>query len=210
MHYSSSTLLPAFLSLALLSSATPTPVSPRGACTTVQPDILQIFSEAAPTTSFPNLANAGGNFVVSQDAGGVNRIYQAVGFSDIPAGSWGCSLNFVFPAGSSITTIGNPVLNVSTIDNGYSGNIVEPNNWTWDDLYSTPSPIDVELFGTVGEFDPTTVHTINSESCPTDLNGGGNLGFLFSIASWVQGDAAVYFNNLDTPYLSGVYLTYNC
>jgi hypothetical protein len=209
MHYSSS-VLPTLLSLALLSTATPTPVQPRGACTTVQPDILQIFSEAAPTTSFPNLANAGGHFVVSQDAGGVNRVYQAVGFSNIPAGSWGCSLNFVFPAGSTITTIGSPVLNVSTIDKGYSGNIVDPNNYTWDDLYTSPSPIDVGLFGTVGDFDPTTVHTINSESCPTDVNGGGNLGFLFSIASWVQGDAAVYFNDLETPYLSGVYLTYNC
>jgi hypothetical protein len=207
MHYS--TLLPTFLSLALLSAATPTPVKPRGACTTVQPDILQIFSEADPTTSFPNTANTGA-FVVSQDAGAVNRIYQAVGFSDIPAGSWGCSLNFVFPPGSTITTIGNPVVNVSTIDIGYSGNIVSPNTWTWDDLYSSPSPIDMGLFGTVGEFDPTTVHTINSESCPTDVNGGGNLGFLFSIASWIQGDASVYFDDSETPYLTGVYLTYNC
>lgn len=101
-------------------------------------------------------------------------------------------------------------MNVSTIDVGYSQNIVDPNDWTWDDLYATPSPIDVGQFGTVGEFDPTIVHTINSESCPTDLNGGGNLGFLFSIASWVEGEAAIYFNDLETPYLSGVYLTYNC
>ena len=99
---------------------------------------------------------------------------------------------------------------MSTIDVGYSGNIFSPNTWTWDDLYASPSPIDMGLFGTVGEFDPTTVHTINSESCPTDVNGGGNLGFLFSIASWVQGDAAIYFDNLETPFLTGVYLTYNC
>jgi hypothetical protein len=208
MHYSSS-LLPTLLSLALLSAATPTPVKPRGACTTVQPDILQIFSEVSPTTSYPNTALTGGSFIVSQDAGGVNRIYQGVGFSDIPAGSWGCSLNFVFPPGSSITTLGNPVLNVSTVLVGNSADIVSPNTWTWDDLYTTPSPIDTGLFGTVGEFDPTTVHTINSESCPTDLNGGGNLAFLFSIASWVQGDASVYFSDSDTP-LTGVYLTYNC
>jgi hypothetical protein len=208
MHYAS--LIPTILSLAVLSAATPTPVKPRGACTTVQPDILQIFSEADPTTTFPNTANTGGNFVVSQDAGGVNRIYQGVGFSDIPAGSWGCSLNFVFPAGSTITIIGSPVLNVSTIDNGNSGDIVSPNSWTWDDLYATPSPIDVGLFGTIGEPDLSTVHTINSESCPTDLNGGGNLGFLFSIASWVQGDASIYFDDSETPYLTGVYLTYNC
>lgn len=204
------------LGLLGLASAVPTPVELAGRCgTTLVPSILQQISEANPSVSGDNTVATGGDFHVSQsvDANGnvVDRIVQAVGFQNIPAGSYGCQLAVTFPPNYPITSTGQPTLNVTTLLNGASSEIVYPNDLSWSTLFYPGSQIYEEgLFGTVTMTAGTT-QIINSEACPI---GGGNLAFIFSIASWETQAASVEFNedenSMNGAGLAGVYLTYDC
>jgi hypothetical protein len=204
------------LGLLSLAFATPTPVNLTPRCgTTLVPTFLQQVSEANPTLVGPNTLSSGGDFFVSQsvDPSGniIDSTNQIVGFSNIPAGSYGCSLAYTFPPSYPITSSGVPTLNVTTLYNGDSSSVTFPNSISWSTLYPESSPpFGQGLFGTV-TFEPGTTGTINSEACPV---GGGNLAFVFSIAGWESQPASVefdeYWNNINGAGLAGVYLTYDC
>jgi hypothetical protein len=203
------------LGLLGLASAVPTPVDLAPRCgTTLVPTILQQLSEADPTLVGEDTVSTSGDFQVSQsiDAYGnlMDRIYQIAAFQDIPAGSYACQLAVTFPEDYPITTTGAPTLNITTLFNDDSTDITYPNSVSWSTLYPPTSPLGEGLFGTV-TLAPGTTQVINSEACPV---GGGNLAFLFSIASWVTQPASVefneYVNDLNGAGLAGVYLTYNC
>jgi hypothetical protein len=195
----------AFLSILGLSSAVPTPVDLAPRCgTTLLPSFIQKLDESNPTTVAPS----SNDFLVSQgfDAKGhaINRVYQVVAFENIPAGANACQLNVQFPTGYTITTTGNPTLNVTTLFKDTPSSIVSPNNWSWNTFFPpTSPPFGQGLFGTVNLAAPQTT-AINSEVCPP---GGGDLAFVFEIASWVWGAASVEFTQASN---AGVYLTFNC
>lgn len=206
-------LAKALLAISALSTiviAAPTPASLAArSCTTLVPDILQVFSESDPSTIYPNTADIDGSFFVSTDAGQTNRVYQGVAFTGLPPVTQGpCTLAFTFAADADIEQWGQVQLNVSTIAKGNSAAIVA-DTYSYDDI-STDGAVDVGLLGTVGPFSPGQTVVVNAESCPTDLNGGGSLAFLFSIASWVDGAASVSFAESADLELTGVYLTYGC
>lgn len=194
--------------LATLASAIPTPVSNAPRCgTTIYPSIMQIFKESEPTRAFSNSVSTPGTgrFTVSQtisDGKVTDRVLQGVAFSNIPAGSYACQLGFTFPASATITETSNAVLNVTTLLKGKSDAIVAGNSATYNDIFAHNLQ-DIGLFGTVGPFHPGQTVAVNSEEC----KDGGNLAFLFSIASWIGGPASMYF---EESLLQGVYLTYNC
>lgn len=206
----------AIFSLLGLSAAAPTPVelAPR-AGTTLFPTFLQQLTEGSPSTVNGNTLSGSGDFHVAQTQDPVtgrvsNRIYQIVAFENIPAGANTCQLNVLFPNPYTITTTGNPTLNVTTLDNGASSSITFPNNWSWNTFFPpTSPPFGQGLFGTINLAQGQKA-VINSEACPV---GGGNLAFVFSIASWVYGSASIefneYINQLNGAGLAGVYLTYN-
>jgi hypothetical protein len=216
MFASTTTIALTFLGLLGLSSAVPTPVDLAPRCgTTLVPTILQQLSEANPTLVGANTISTGGDFHVSQsvDANGniVDRIYQIAAFQNIPAGAYGCQLAYTFPPNYPITSTGVPTLNVTTLANGDSADIIYPNNVNWAALYPPTSPPFGEgLFGTI-TLAPGTSQVINSEACPV---GGGNLAFVFSIAVWETQAASVefneYVNGINGAGLAGVYLTYDC
>ena len=213
MHYSCLYLL----SLLGLSTALPsrTHLAPRCG-TTSTPFLIQQLTEADPTAVGPNtLSSNNGDFLVSQevDAYGniINRVYTIAAFEGIPAGSYGCQLGATFPSTATLTSSGNPTLNVTTLFVDSPSEISYPNTWSWD-TFSPPAspPLGQGLFGTVN-LQAGTTQVINSEACPI---GGGSLAFLFEIASWIEGEASVefdqYVNNLNGAGLTGVYLTYDC
>jgi hypothetical protein len=212
MFTSTTTVTLILLGLLGLSSAVPTPVELAPRCgTTLFPTFLQQVTEANPSLVGPNTLSTDGDFLVSQDAGATNRIYQIVAFEGIPSGSYGCQLATTFPAGYPITSAGVPTLNVTTLFNGESSSITFPNSISWSSLYPpTSPPFGQGLFGTV-TMTPGTTQVINSEACPV---GGGNLAFLFSIAVWETQAASVefneYVNKINGAGLAGVYLTYDC
>ncbi len=196
-------------SLAALSSAVPTPAQLAPRCgTTIAPTIMQIFSSTQPDTSFPNSVTptSDGTFTVSQDENG-GEILQGVAFTNLPPGSFGCQLQFTFDAGFPISQSAQPQMNVSTLGVGHSDRIVNLNGFTLNDLFNTPGALDTGLFGTIGPLQAGQTAVVNSEACPTDLNGGGNLAFLFSISSWVEGAQSVSFTQTPT---SGIFLVHNC
>ncbi|KAH8586459.1 hypothetical protein B0O99DRAFT_528642 [Bisporella sp. PMI_857] len=190
----------AIVSLLSFASAVPTPVDLAPRCgTTIRPSFLQTLTQSSPGTVSPNSPT----FHVSQTSSTTNHINQVVGFSSIPAGSYGCQLAVSFPASYPITTLGSPILNVKTLFKDQPGAISYPNGWSWNTFYPGGTPIGQGTFGTV-TIEPGTTKVINSQSCPV---GGGALAFVFSIADWVAGEASVEFTQGAD---AGVYLTYNC
>ncbi|KAH6675744.1 hypothetical protein B0J14DRAFT_587222 [Halenospora varia] len=214
MQFSTTSLT--LLSLLGLTSAVPTHVDLAPRCgTTIYPTTLQSLSEASPSTSYPNTLLTTSNFHVSQsiDTSGKvnNRIYQIATFSNIPAGAYACQLNVKLPSPSTLTTTGNPTLNVTTLYKDTPSSIVYPNTWSWSTFFPTNGgALGQGLFGTQG-FTSGTSQAINSEVCPP---GGGSLAFIFAVASWVGTSSSVdftqYVNTLNGQGLTGVYLTHSC
>ncbi|KAF4628395.1 hypothetical protein G7Y89_g9757 [Cudoniella acicularis] len=211
-----STAALALFSLLGLTTATPTPVDLAPRCgQTILPYNLQQLDEASPSTVYPNTISSNGNFHVEQTVGSngnvYNRIYQIAAFANVPANSYACQLNVIFPDPTSLTETGNPTLNVTTLYLNSPSSITYPNNWSWSTFFPpTSPPLGQGLFGTIN-LEAGQTAAINSEVCP---NGGGNLAFLFTIASWVSESSSVdftqYVNGLNGAGLTGVYLTYDC
>lgn len=210
-------------SLLSLATAIPTAANtPRTCGTGIFPSFLQQLTEANPTTVNPNTITTGhatqGDFHVSQtvDASGAvsNRIYQVVAFENIPAGAYGCQLNWAIPADPNavpLNSTGNPTLSVYTLFNDNSAAITYPNNWSWNTFFpATSPPFGLGTFGTANiVYGGSGV--INSEACPV---GGGNLAFVSEIANWVSQSSSIEFiafvNSFSGAGLTGPYLTYNC
>jgi hypothetical protein len=87
------TFASAIMSSALLASAAPTPADPLNA--------------RACSVAYPQSIGFPINYSISQDANGANKHDNALSFTNIPAGSYGCSLEVNFPAGYPISSSGN-------------------------------------------------------------------------------------------------------
>ncbi|KAF2830069.1 hypothetical protein CC86DRAFT_379543 [Ophiobolus disseminans] len=157
------TVASALLSSALLTSAATTTLE-RRACSVAYPQSI----------GFPI------NFDIHQDAGGANSVSNALTFSNIPAGSYGCQLEVNFPAGYPITSSGASAINVvSTAGGG-------------DSLFGTltlqSSPI------------APTKFVINSAQCSALLS------YRLEIASDTEAGRVAFADTKD----AGFTVTYNC
>jgi hypothetical protein len=97
MHYL--TTATALLSTVLLTTAAPTTAAIKArSCSVAYPQSI----------GFPI------NYHISQSANGANKVTNALTFSNIPAGSYGCQLEVNFPTGYPIESSGNSQINVWT------------------------------------------------------------------------------------------------
>lgn len=94
------TLASIFLTTALAAPTTSTPLT-RRAC-----------SVAYPYGNFPI------NYDVHQTTDGTPPRVDALQFTNIPAGAYGCQLNVAFPANYPITTSGNSAINILSSNGG--------------------------------------------------------------------------------------------
>lgn len=128
------TFILALMSCISLSAASPCELAPRCG-TTVYPTILQQLSESQPSTIYPNTLRTDSTFNVSHTVGPdgktTNRIYQIVGFQNIPSTAYTCQLNVKFDPGYPITSVGSPVLNVTTLYKDAPASIAFPNDYSW-------------------------------------------------------------------------------
>jgi len=160
------TIATALFGTALLTSAAPTTSAPleRRACSVAYPVSI----------GFPI------NYDIHQDAGKTNVRTNALSFSNIPAGAYGCQLEVNFPTAYPITKSGNSLLNVYSSVGGKQS-----------------------LFGTVAlASSPVapTKYVINSLTC-TNL-----LSFTLAIASDDQAGRVAFADTKD----AGFTVTYNC
>jgi len=130
-----------------------------------------------------------------------DKVKQLVSFTG-PLGAYGCTLGVTFPSGYTfpIYTGAAPTLSIYTVPEPL------PASPTYNNVHINPG-----LFGTVTvTAGQSTV--INSESCPTNSEGG--LGFVFTYPDWVTSPASIgwyeYVNKINGAGLTGVYLSYNC
>jgi hypothetical protein len=160
------TVAVALLSTSFLASATPIiPTSlERRACQVAYPRAI----------GFPI------NFDIHQDAGGLNSVPNALTFTNVPAGSYGCQLEVNFPAGYPITSSGASAVNIfSTLGNSKT------------------------LFGTVTlQSSPAaaTKVVVNSATCGTSMT------YSIEIASKTEAGRVAF---ADTQ-AAGFTMTYNC
>jgi hypothetical protein len=157
----------ALLSTSLLASAAPTASAPleRRACSVAYPQSI----------GFPI------NYDIHQDAGGANKVPNAISFTNIPAGSYGCQLEANFPAGYPITSSGNAKVNIYTVSGANSGS----------------------LFGTVTFASSPVAPTkfvINSAKCEPLMS------YRMEIASPDQAGRVAFADTKD----AGLTITYNC
>lgn len=157
----------ALLSTSLFVSAAPTASAPldRRACSVAYPRAI----------GFPI------NFDIHQDAGGANKNSNAITFTNIPAGSYGCQLEANFPAGYPITSSGNAQVNIYTTSGANTGS----------------------LFGTVTFASSPVAPTkfvINSATCDSTLS------YRMEIASKDQAGRVAFADTKD----AGLTVTYNC
>ena len=195
MHFLKSTTLLLAATLATLVSAVPTPASNepvRRACTTVTPTIARV-SEAQPVESYLP------GFKISQGAGGTQRNDMFVEFS-IPAGSWGCSLSYSFPAGYDVDVTGSPA--------------------PWVDVYAVQGPLSRSPHGVdiSWGYCPEPLYLVGStrfESSPTQtttrvINSFGcadTMTYRLRIGKFYNNAASVEFAQTAA---AGLRMTYGC
>ncbi|KAJ4369117.1 hypothetical protein N0V83_006201 [Neocucurbitaria cava] len=161
------TTIAALLSTSLLASAAPTtsstPLS-RRACSIAYPQSI----------GFPI------NYDIHQDAGGANSVSNALTFSNVPAGSYGCQLEVNFPTGYPITSSGASAVNI----------------------YALSGETET-LFGTVTlQSSPVapTKFVINSATCSNVMT------YKIEIASETEAGRVAFADTKD----AGFTMTYNC
>lgn len=156
----------ALMSSALLTNAAPTTPSllTRRACQVAYPQSI----------GFPI------NYNIHQDVGGANAVSNALTFSNVPAGSYGCQLEVNFPAGYPITSSGASAINIYSTSGGSQ-----------------------TLFGTVmlqsSPVSPTRF-VVNSAQCSPSMS------YKLSIASQSEAGSVAFADTLD----AGFTMTYNC
>ncbi|OAL49960.1 hypothetical protein IQ07DRAFT_644222 [Pyrenochaeta sp. DS3sAY3a] len=120
------------------------------------------------------------NYDIHQDAGGANSVSNALTFSNIPQGSYGCQLEVNFPTGYPITSSGASAINI----------------------YANPGPSQT-LFGTVTlQSSPVapTKFVINSATCTSSMT------YKLQIASQDAAGRVAFADTKD----AGFTMTYNC
>lgn len=181
----------AFLVSSIFAStilAAPGAILSTRTCSTVYPEVARV-SQAQPDASFLT------GFTISQDAGPTNKQDVFIEFA-VPAGSYGCQLEVLFPNNYPIQASGQTQVYVySTKDN-------LPRSSRGIDVSWNTAPASVSQVGTVNfEQNPTTKKVINSFVCKTKLT------FRLSISRDQTAAGLVAFVQSQT---AGLRLTYNC
>lgn len=195
MHFT--TLTTAILSGAAFAAALPTTDAPTGtlerrACTTQYPTHLFQIMQDDPTH------NTGDHSYVytSQGDGKKSQWVTELQFTGIPAGAYGCSVEFFFQAGYHVDTSGgtpgnSPRLEFFSTDRDIS----LADNWT--NHPKKVSSVGTQIVSAAPDRD--TKSTVVSGSCKETLN------YLIE----VQGDKAGSVGFTQSPP-NGLRLTYNC
>ncbi|KAF2029045.1 hypothetical protein EK21DRAFT_113268 [Setomelanomma holmii] len=155
-------LTSALLSTALLTCAAPT------------------LNSRACSVAYPRSIGFPINYSISQEAGGLNPHPNALGFDNIPSGSYGCQLEANFPANYPITSSGSSQLNIFATGDGAD-----------------------TLFGTVTlQSSPVapTRFVVNSAVCKSSMQ------FRLEIASETEAGSVAFADTKD----AGFTMTYNC
>ncbi|PGH26383.1 hypothetical protein AJ80_01881 [Polytolypa hystricis UAMH7299] len=180
------------LALVALTSALPAPELAERAspCTTVLPAIARV-DEARPVESYLP------GFKISQDNGATNRNDVFAEFT-IPAGSWGCTLQYSFSAGYSLELSGQTAVEVYAVP-GPLNRSPHGIDVSWDycpaPLYQVGS-VNFETSAT-----QTTTRTINSFACAQTMT------YRFTIADWSTQAGNVEFEQKND---AGLRMVYGC
>lgn len=193
MHYSTAlSILASGLFLITPTFALPTEVElvPR-AGVTEYPSYLTTIQESSPNTAYGNTQYT----IVAQNSGGVSRVDTLLKFTNIPANSYGCQLEFYVPAGYTIKSTGNTQINifVTTRD-------VQSTD-TWNN-----APGKSYLFGTItlSTVNAPRTFVVNSLVCKATLN------FRISIASaTAAGQVEANQQNPPTSLVAGWRIIHN-
>ncbi|MCJ1255125.1 hypothetical protein MMC24_002941 [Lignoscripta atroalba] len=195
MHYPTAlSILACSASLLTLTSALPTAADlvPR-ACATEYPSFITTIQEASPDTAYGNTQYT----IAAQNANGDHEVDTLIAFTNIPANSYGCQLEFYAPAGYNIPSTGSTLLNVwaTTRD-------VTPTD-SWNN-----APGKSYLFGSVTLSSQTTSSTklvVNNLVCAP------NLSFRVEIASETAfGQVEAAQKNPPADPAAGWRITHNC
>ncbi|RLL97214.1 hypothetical protein CFD26_106591 [Aspergillus turcosus] len=163
---------------------------PATSCTTVTPDFARV-SQAQPVASYLP------GFRISQQASSTNIEDMFIEFS-VPAGSWGCTLSYSFPAGTPVSTSGPAPVEIFAV-NGPLSRSPRGIDVSW-----AYCPAPGALVGsTTFESDPNQARTrvINSFSCANTMT------YRLSIAGWYTQATSVEF--AQGPGV-GLRMSYNC
>jgi hypothetical protein len=164
----------------------------KRACTNQWPDVVETFSQAAPTTS-----ETGTLRLARSDGPGSNTLKAGITFHNIPAGATGCMLNLAIPPVSSPNqfAIGSNTFDVrgvsSPIESTTNWNTIPPTTTLWATM-NMPEGIQTSPFQTV----------LVSTRCSSTMS------FLLQLSDWQQGAGQVWISQEPTQY--GFWLTYNC
>jgi hypothetical protein len=159
-------------------------------CKTVLPQIARV-SEAQPVESYLP------GFIISQEQGGTKRNDMFAEFS-IPAGSWGCTLSYYFPAGYPVEVSGSPWIDVHSVQGPLSRS---PRGI---DISWAYCPAPIYMVGTTRfESSPSqsTKRVINSFGCASVMT------YRFSIGKYYSPAARVKFEQNSN---AGLRMTYGC
>ncbi|KAL2831446.1 hypothetical protein BDW59DRAFT_130976 [Aspergillus cavernicola] len=173
-------------SLTTLVKAVPAPSS----CTTVFPAFARV-DQAQPVASYLP------NFKISQEAGATKKQDTFVEFK-VPAGSWGCTLSYYFPAGTPVNTVGLAPVEVFSVAGPLSRS---PRGI---DISWGYCPAPISMVGTVKfESSPSqaTSRVINSFVCAPTMT------YRLSISQGHTQKTSVGFAQSNA---AGLRMTYNC
>lgn len=163
------------------------------ACVTEYPSFLTTVQKASPNTAFGNTQYT----IVAQDANRVNEIDTEIKFTNIPAGSYGCQLEFFAPAGYTVKSTGNTQLNI----------FVPTRDVQSTDTFNNAPPKKY-LFGTStlsSQANASTKIVVNSLVCNSTLS------FIVQIASaTAAGRVEANQQNPPTSPVAGWRITHNC
>jgi hypothetical protein len=168
-------------------------VKPRDSCTyQYLPTLWNIAQHVPETPSGPQTSTIN----IQQDIGRRDLIAS---FTNVPAGSWGCQLeyNFVPNAAANVFGTGNPqVINVFALPSAL------PASPTWDNIQPiTGSLVGTWQFPTGADLQKPKKIFINTFNCASTMN------FRFAVAN---GDAVKGgINDVDTVS-SGLTIAHNC
>ena len=195
MHHSTVlSLLASSLSLLSPTFALPTEAElvPR-ACVTEYPSFLTTIQQSSPNTIYGNTQYT----IVAQNANRANEIDTLIEFTNIPAGAYGCQLEFFAPPGYTVTGIGSTQLNV----------YVPTRDVQSSDSWAT-APGNSYLFGTVtlsSQPNAPTKIVVNSLTCKPTLS------FRVRIASdTASGRVETNQQNPPANPTAGWRITHNC
>ncbi|KAI9373506.1 hypothetical protein BJX61DRAFT_502365 [Aspergillus egyptiacus] len=186
-HLKPTSLLLLTLTTLTLTTAIPAPSS----CTTISPSYARV-DEAHPVASYLP------DFRISQEPGATQKQDTFIEFTNIPPGSWGCTLSYFFPADTPVHTVGLAPVEVFSVSGPLSRS-PRGIDISWD---YCPAPI--AMVGSVrfeSSGDQATSRVVNSFACRDTMT------YRLSISQGYVLETSVGFEQGDGV---GLRMSYNC